>query len=148
MSGRTRKNGERAKLDAYYTDDRVAQAVIDEVIPHILMAEAAPLRVLEPHVGGGAWVRALQRLRSPNITITAMDLNPEAAGLALADHAMPGVDFLELAKGWSSNDVRWDLVKYEVLASCPLEILGLAAVFERGPRPNAGKLCPEAPKTW
>ena len=110
MSGRARKNGERAKLDAYYTDDRVAQAVIDEVIPHILMAEAAPLRVLEPHVGGGAWVRALRRLRSPNITITAMDLNPEAAGLALADHAMPGVDFLELAKGWSSNDVPWDLV--------------------------------------
>jgi hypothetical protein len=84
MSGRTRKKGERIPLDAYYTDERVALAITREVMRHIIIMDDPPLRVMEPHVGGGAFIKAFKSFNNPKIKYTAMDLNPEAEGLALA----------------------------------------------------------------
>jgi predicted RNA methylase len=110
MSGRTRKKGERIPLDAYYTDDRVALAITREVMRHIIIMDDPPLRVMEPHVGGGAFIRAFKSFGNPNIKYTAMDLNPEAEGLALADYKMPGGDFLEFAENWNDKRKPYDIV--------------------------------------
>ncbi|MEL6348444.1 MAG: hypothetical protein AAFV53_35385, partial [Myxococcota bacterium] len=63
-------------LDAYYTPDRLAQAIVAEL----------PIRpgdrILEPHAGGGAFVRALVE-QHPDAFILATDLDSEAPGLQL-----------------------------------------------------------------
>jgi len=110
MSGRTRKHGERAPLDAYYTDDRVAWAIVQEVMRHIIIMDEPPLRILEPHVGGGAFIRAFKRLNNPKIKYTAMDLNPESEGLKLADTVLPCGDFLEFAENWNPKRKPYDIV--------------------------------------
>ena len=110
MSGRTRKKGTRIPLDAYYTDERVAWAALSEAMRHILIMDDPPLRVMEPHVGGGAWIKAFKRFNNPKIKYTAMDLNPEAEGLALADYKMPGGDFLQFAEDWTDERKPYDIV--------------------------------------
>lgn len=53
--------------------------------------------VLEPSVGGGAWIRAL-RAHGHTGPTTAVDIDPDAAGLRLADTAVVG-DFATLDPG-------------------------------------------------
>jgi len=74
----------RRALDAYYTPDALAEALVA-----VLPIEATDT-VMEPHAGGGAFVRAL---RPRCARVLACDVNPDAEGLALADSAHRG-DFL------------------------------------------------------
>ena len=78
---------ERRPLDAYYTPDALAAALVGR------LSIAPGLPVLEPHVGGGAFARAL---RARGAHVTGIDLDPEAAGLADCDEARVG-DFLTAA---------------------------------------------------
>ena len=77
--------GEIVILDAYYTPEKLAAALVD-LLP-IRPGEA----VLEPSCGGGAFVRALLK-KTPEVV--AMDLDPEAPGLALTLSAC--ADFLSI----------------------------------------------------
>lgn len=80
--------GDRRDLDAYYTPDALAQALV-VVLPLSVDHD----RVLEPHVGGGAFARALRgRCRS----IAGMDINHDAKGFLECDRRMTG-DFLAAA---------------------------------------------------
>lgn len=76
----------RITLDAYYTPDRLAVALVG-LLP-IGPGDVA----LEPHAGGGAFVRALN---AKGAGVFAGDVNRDAAGLAQADFAVVG-DFLDL----------------------------------------------------
>lgn len=62
----------RKKLDAYYTPDALAQALI-AVLP-MYSGE----RAWEPHAGGGAFVRALL---ARGVGVTASDIDPDAPAL-------------------------------------------------------------------
>lgn len=78
-------NGPRRPLDAYYTPDDLAQALVG-VLPIPVSAT-----VLEPHVGGGAFARALgDRVR----WLSVCDIDPDARGLELWDAVHVG-DFLD-----------------------------------------------------
>ena len=77
------KPRERRDLDRYYTTDRLAADVVAwlAIPPHAT--------VIESHVGGGAFVRALRRSGHRG-RIIGCDLDPDAAGLALCDEAHVG----------------------------------------------------------
>lgn len=75
----------RRPLDAYYTPDDLAEALVD-VLP-VYRCESAH----EPHAGGGAFVRALMRR---GMWVYATDINPDAGGMKLADMAVC-CDFLD-----------------------------------------------------
>lgn len=78
----------RRERDAYYTPDALARACVS-------VLDIAPgSRVLEPHVGGGAFVRAV-RTQQPTAHVTGCDINPGALGLAACDVDIDG-DFLGL----------------------------------------------------
>lgn len=85
----------RRPLDAYYTPDDVALACVDYLgrwlAPHHC--------VVEPSVGGGAFVRALLA-RGHTGGITGIDIDPDAPGLALCDYRVVG-DFLRVPDGAS-----------------------------------------------
>jgi hypothetical protein len=68
-----------------YTPDSLALALVRHVAPRL------PSRptVLEAQVGGGAIVRACRRALRPSWVI-GVDIDPEAAGLALVDRAIVG----------------------------------------------------------
>lgn len=89
--------GERRKLDAYYTPDDLARALANLVVGDMDVRSL----VLEPNVGGGAWVRALPCV----FTVDGMDLDPQARGLAACSRSKAG-DFL--AEDPPSD--RYDLV--------------------------------------
>ncbi len=72
-------------LDAYYTPDPLAAALVD------LLPITAQDTVIEPSCGGGAFVRALLK-KTPHVI--AVDLNPEAPGLSLTLSAAR--DFLDI----------------------------------------------------
>jgi len=74
----------RRPLDAYYTPDDLAEALVAS-LPVRMLSTA-----LEPSCGGGAFVRAL-RLRG--VAVLGLDIDPEADGLADANMAQVG-DFL------------------------------------------------------
>lgn len=61
-----------------YTPDALASAVV------ACLGLPAGSHVCEPHVGGGAFVRAL-REHVPHVKVYAYDIDPKAEGLALAD---------------------------------------------------------------
>jgi hypothetical protein len=84
----------RRALDAYYTPDALAAALVG-----LLPIEATDT-VLEPHAGGGAFVRALLPVAH---RVLACDVDPEAEGLRLA-HSAHRADFLALS---SSPWARW-----------------------------------------
>lgn len=83
----TNRGSERQPLDAYYTPDDLAARLVG-------LLPIQPWDVcLEPHCGGGAFVRALAAKAG---TVGAMDLDPNAPGLAFSDRRWrwPGTDFL------------------------------------------------------
>jgi hypothetical protein len=73
----------RDKHDRYYTP----QVIADTFVRWLQVPMGAD--VLEPSVGGGAWLRALTAHGHDGGT-TAVDIDPDAAGLALADHRIVG----------------------------------------------------------
>ncbi len=78
---------ERKPYDAYYTPDHVARACVGWLLEEGYLPRRSGLRILEGHVGGWAWVRALvvePRLSRPQIH--ALDLDPEAV-------SRPGTDW-------------------------------------------------------
>ena len=79
----------RRPLDAYYTPDALASALVG-----LLPIEATDT-VMEPHAGGGAFMRALLPVAH---WVLACDVNPEAEGLTLAHSAHYG-DFLTCSIG-------------------------------------------------
>jgi hypothetical protein len=93
MSPTNHKAGVRRPLDAYYTPDTLAETLVS-LLP-IRPTDTA----LEPHAGGGAFVRALVR-RLGKERVWAQDINPAAPGL----QELPGgqaepCDFLEQCLG-------------------------------------------------
>lgn len=70
----------RRALDAYYTPDDVALACVDALAP--LVARGST--IVEPSVGGGAFVRAL-RERGVGGFLQGVDVNPQAPGLELCE---------------------------------------------------------------
>ena len=75
-------------LDRFYTPDALAASIVARLAERI----PEPATILEPSAGGGAFVRAC-RVRWPSARIIAIDLDPEAVGVALADDGQTG-DFL------------------------------------------------------
>lgn len=69
---------ERVPLDAYYTPDPLARALVS-----VLSIEPGA-HVVEPSVGGGAFVRAL-RAFVPGVRVVGLDIDPDAPGLAECD---------------------------------------------------------------
>jgi hypothetical protein len=97
---------ERRELDRYYTPDPLAAALVT-------LLPIRPLSVvIEPSVGGGAWVRAV-RAHQPGATIVGVDLDPAARGLDLVDHAHVG----------SWPDIADDVVRVAV-GSRPFWVVG------------------------
>lgn len=87
----TNRGATRAPLDAYYTPDAVASACVATIAAELDFAT-----VLEPHAGGGAFVRALEAANAG--IIHANDVDPEAAGLRDRGVTVAtSVDFLALA---------------------------------------------------
>ena len=84
---------QRAKNDAYYTPDLHARALVRWLSQHVYPGQD-PQRILEPSVGGGAWLRAC-RDEWPEAHLRASDIDADAAGLLLADRGRVG-DFMAL----------------------------------------------------
>ena len=59
-------------------------ATARRLLPLVLPDGAPGLRVLEPHVGGGAFVTAAREVW-PGCRVHGLDVDPDAAGLALCD---------------------------------------------------------------
>ncbi len=71
-------SGAKDGLDAFYTPDAVALALVME-------EKLWGVSTLEPSVGGGAWVRALRRASASPGPIWGCDINHQAQGLRLCD---------------------------------------------------------------
>lgn len=97
-------NDERAAFDAYWTPVRHAYAICLHLRNDLGIE---PRSILEPAVGGGAWVVAA-RLVWPDAKIDRMDIDPAAPGLVLdlreGETAVVG-DFMQADLGG-----EWDLV--------------------------------------
>jgi len=95
-TGRKKADGsktEKAAFDFYATPDRLAYAIVDDLVQQRVLFPGA--LVLEPSVGGGAFVRAIHRHpQLDRVTIHGIDIRPDAEGLRLCDEAGTG-DFLE-----------------------------------------------------
>jgi hypothetical protein len=81
---RSAKKAGRDKLDRDYTDPRVALKVTRWLAT--LPEAPCPRRMVEPAVGGGAWVAAARECW-PDVRIDAYDIDPKATGLYQADRA-------------------------------------------------------------
>ena len=77
--------GTRRASDAYYTPDDLA-----EVLVGLLPIEQED-GVLEPHCGGGSFVRALLRR---TCSVSALDIDPTASGLRAPSVSVYDCDFL------------------------------------------------------
>ena len=93
----------RAALDAYWTPRSVAL----RCTRWLAGKGYAPRRVVEPSVGGGAWVEAA-RATWPEANVDRFDLDPTAPGLRLSwasgDEVWSGYD-------WARTILRsWDMV--------------------------------------
>lgn len=78
-----RARADRVENDAYYTPDDLARVLVG------LLPIANANRVIEPSVGGGAFVRAI-REHAPRAMVVGFDVNPDAPGLAICDGAAVG----------------------------------------------------------
>lgn len=93
--------GKGDPLCRYYTPDALAEAIcgIDAVRAILDAAEVDVVRALDPHAGGGAFVRALTR-RIP--CVTALDIDPAAPAL--------GMDIDCACEDFLAHRGRYDLV--------------------------------------
>lgn len=103
-------------LDRHYTPQALADAIVQRLWRRGALGTDS--HVVEPSAGGGAFVRAA--LRAGVASVTAIDVDPDAAGLALATLACPGADWLSLAP-----DVEADVVVGNPPFGGPPDYLGL-----------------------
>jgi hypothetical protein len=84
------RNERRKVAGAWFTPDTLAQPTADRTLAPLLRARGEPLRLVDPAVGGGTFLRAaLRTLRTAGFTARAaldclhgVDLDPTAAALA------------------------------------------------------------------
>jgi ParB-like chromosome segregation protein Spo0J len=95
-------NEERAPRDAYWTPDLHARGIV-RWIDERFFASTPPARVLEPSVGGGAFIGPIQDTW-PDARIEAIDMDPLAPGLQCADSSTVG-DYMEII-----TSGRYDIV--------------------------------------
>ena len=69
----------RRAYDAYYTPDRLASVLVGQLLDRSFLHPSQS--VLDPHCGGGAFLRALGRYLPPG-NILGTDIYPSARGLA------------------------------------------------------------------
>jgi hypothetical protein len=108
----------RRPLDAYYTPLALARQLV-----RTLPLERG-MSILEPSVGGGAWVRALRELEL-DLHITGVDVDPGARGLALVDVAIVD-DFLSIELTGSCFDFAIGNPPYDVAEQHVRKALGVA----------------------
>lgn len=89
--------GERIEGDRYYTDDAVALRLVR------LLDLTGAKRVVEPSVGGGAFVRAIRAVWPG--WIYGIDINHDAPGLDLCPSQIRGADFLDVGKSGDFLDL-------------------------------------------
>lgn len=78
-------------LERHYTSMPLADAVVQWVKERV---SYSPRLVLEPHVGGGSFVRAIHKTW-PDALVTGIDIDERAEGLRLCNVPVKG-DFIEL----------------------------------------------------
>ncbi len=71
------------ELDRCFTPQKLAQAVVESVARFV----PAPKLIIEPSVGGGAFVRAI-RARWPDVEVWGCDLDPYAEGFRWCDEVV------------------------------------------------------------
>ena len=76
-SGGVAKKG-RGILDEYYTDGKIVDAVNMLIVPYF--SNATPIRVLEPSIGIGNFIEAVDNISTSNIT--AFEINSTTARIA------------------------------------------------------------------
>lgn len=91
---------ERRENDAYYTPDDVARKCVATIAHHLSRA-----RIVEPSVGGGAFLRAVAHFGVMPHSTYAIDVDPNAAGLMLADRFTVG-DFASRGTTSACPDCR------------------------------------------
>lgn len=88
---RQRSSAARDTLDRHYTPQRLADRIVDLLIDLGHLEEGW---IVEPSVGGGAFVRALRRHERgggyPRRPIIGVDKDPAAPGLSLCDRFLRG----------------------------------------------------------
>lgn len=77
------------ELERCYTPDALAEAVVAAVLPHPVWHYP---RVVEPSVGGGAFVRSIRK-RMHSAHVMGVDLDPEALGLEPCHNAVGGLSW-------------------------------------------------------
>lgn len=90
---------DRRENDAYYTPDDVAAKCVATIAHRIGWAH-----IIEPSVGGGAFLHAALNAGAVWPNTTACDINPNAAGLALAGSSHVG-DFLTMPRPYNAGPV-------------------------------------------
>lgn len=91
----TNRGANRIGLDRYYTPDALAAALLAKILP------PTPTTVLEPHGGGGAFIRAAKAHKH---TVLSLDLDP-GADLSGADACLTGTDYITtpLPSSWAPD---------------------------------------------
>lgn len=84
----------RDPLGRRYTPDPLAAAVVARLVAAGVVGHL-PCTVVEPHVGGGGFVRAV-RSAAPSARVVGVDLDPRAEGLASCGEQVVG-DWLDVA---------------------------------------------------
>lgn len=97
----------RDELERVYTPDSLAMAAVRQLDDG---THNPPLRVVEGHVGGGAWVRACRRVWGTRPSFLLIDKDPDCNGLAVADARRLVADFASREAMEAVADFDPDLV--------------------------------------
>lgn len=97
MSRRVHNEARRIPLDAYYSSDDVAALCVST------LDLSGATRIVEPSVGGGAFVRAIRTVWPG--WVYGVDINHDAPGLDLCPSQMRGWDFLDVGKSGDFLDL-------------------------------------------
>lgn len=116
------EGGERETLDAYWTPRAAAVACLEAIVdaggPVGWLPPIDPRRVLEPAVGGGSWVLAAREVW-PRAQVAALDLDPTAPGLDLADES------------WVADFLSTDTPRVDAIVGNPPYAGDIVAWFDR-----------------
>jgi hypothetical protein len=102
-----------------YAAQRVKDAIVDRLVSRGHVDSGG--HAIEPSAGGGAFVRALHRHQ---ITVTAVDVDPEATGLQIADLTFPG-DWPAYARAIVHDGSAADIIVGNPPFGGPPDYLGL-----------------------
>ena len=108
--------GERRRQDLYPTPPALCRAILRALLDLELLFDGAT--VIEPHVGRGDWVSALDQVaveRNHRYRVTVHDLDPTVPGLDLRPkhlvvvRSLPSGDWLQRAQQRADQGRTWDL---------------------------------------